>query len=166
MPNLLLPAFLFDRLADITPEFLQTAGARGIIVDLDNTLIPPHTPKPTAEALQWLEKLHMQGIPVVLLSNNRQERVSLFCEGLSLPFVHRGAKPLPLGFIRAARLLKLPHRQIAVVGDQVLTDVLGARFVGMLPLLVRPIVTETGRFFRIKREFERRVLKNGGYDWI
>ena len=160
MRNPLYPDRLFDRLEDVTPACLRALGITSLILDLDNTLVPPHTAKPTEAALAWLKLQTDNGIRVFLVSNNTKERVDVFCEGIDLPHLHRGAKPLPFGLLKARRRMGAARKECALLGDQILTDVLGARLAGIRMLMVKPIVMETGTFFKWKRAFERIVMCN------
>jgi len=165
MKHPLHPDRLFDRLEDVTPEVLQTMGITALVIDLDNTLVPPHTARPTEEALAWLKLQADAGIGVFLVSNNTEARVNAFCEGVALPHLHRGAKPLPFGITKARKAMGAGRRTCALLGDQILTDVLGARLAGIRMLMVKPMVMETGSFFKLKRAIERRIMKsyhNGG----
>jgi len=165
MSNPLHPDFLFDFLSDVTPTRLRELGISALVIDLDNTLVPPHTARPTEEALAWLRTQEEAGIRVYLVSNNTEERVNAFCEGTTLPHIHRGAKPLPFGIIKAMNAMGASRKTCALLGDQILTDVLAARFAGIRMLMVKPMVMETGTFFKMKRAFERFVMRsyrNGG----
>ena len=160
MGNPLWPDRLFDRLEDVTPDCLREMGIASLVIDLDNTLVPPHTARPTQEALAWLKLQEEAGIRVFLVSNNTEERVNAFCEGTTLLHLHRGAKPLPFGITKACRQMGASRASCALLGDQILTDVLGARLAGIRMLMVKPMVMETGTFFRMKRAFERFVMRN------
>lgn len=160
MNRFLWPDRLFDTLEDVTPELLRSMDITSLVIDLDNTLVPPHTDRPTQESLAWLSRQEEAGIRVFLVSNNTEERVNAFCEGTTLPHLHRGAKPLPFGITRARRMMDADRKNCALLGDQILTDVLGARLSGIRMLMVKPMVMETGTFFRMKRAFERFVMRN------
>jgi len=159
MKKLFWPDHMFDVLEDVTPAYLKAEGIKALVLDLDNTLVPPHTARPTERALQWLKVQEDAGIRVYLVSNNKKERVDFFCEGTTLSHIHRGAKPLPFGVTRARKEMNVSRRECALLGDQILTDVLAARTAGIRSLMVKPMVQETGTFFRLKRAFEKIILK-------
>ncbi len=160
--KLILPDIIFDRLEDVSVEYLKGAGIKGVILDLDNTLVPPHTPRPTERALAWISNCEKGGISLFLVSNNKRTRVETFCEGTPLLHSHRSAKPLPFFITRARKIMGLKKSECALLGDQLLTDVMGARLAGIRSLLVRPETAEPGWFFRLKRKFERFVLNRYG----
>lgn len=157
------PCSRYARVADISPAALRSAGIRGVLLDVDNTLSPHNAPDPEPDAVRWLHALADAGIAAVIVSNNRAPRIAPFAARLGLPYVCRGAKPLPAGFRRAQRMLGLPRSALAVVGDQLFTDMLGGNLAGMTTLLVDPIQPEHGWFFRLKRALERPLLRGVRY---
>ena len=101
------------------------------------------------------------GIKLLIVSNNKAERVTPFAETLGLHFVPNGAKPLPKGFKQAIAELRaegIPKNRIAAVGDQIFTDILGANLAGIRSVFVYPIEFETSLPFRFKRTIEKPLL--------
>ncbi len=139
---------------ELDEAFLQKNGIRGLIVDLDNTLALPDDMEPTGEARRFAARMKAVGIPVVVVSNNCEARVSGFCKKLSLDYVYKSGKPYGRGIRRAIAKTGLAREDVALVGDQLVTDVLAASVNGIRCILTEPIVLETGFFFRIKRSFE------------
>lgn len=109
--------------------------------------------------LAWLEKMRAHGIRLVIVSNNNDRRIRPFAEQLGLAYTANALKPLVFGFRRTAKKMGLSGRQIAVVGDQIFTDILGGNRFGAVTILVEPLQPETGLFFRLKRRLELRVLR-------
>ncbi|MFT3951486.1 MAG: YqeG family HAD IIIA-type phosphatase [Oscillospiraceae bacterium] len=153
------PEFLFQRAADITPQFLKSRGIRGLILDLDNTLTTHNNPVPPPEIPAWIARLKAAGIAVMIVSNNSRVRVTPFAQQLGLDFIPRGCKPLPIGMRRAAKKMGLTRRQVAAVGDQLFTDILGAKLGGMHGIFVFPMAAEKGPVFRFKRLLEKPILR-------
>lgn len=149
-------------LAEIGLGELWRAGLRGIIVDLDNTLVAYHESTVAPELATWVRAARAQGFAVVLVSNNWSERVAAIGAHLNVPTVPRAMKPLPLAFLRALRVLGTPRRQTLVVGDQLLTDVLGAKLLGMRAILTEPISEHGFITTRMMRVLERAVLRWAG----
>jgi len=128
------------RLHQISLEELWGLGLRGLIVDLDNTLMGFHETELEAEHLAWVDEAHERGFKVVLLSNNFTNRVCGIAEQLRIECIPNAMKPLPFGFWRAMRRLGMKRNEVAVVGDQLFTDVLGAKLSGGLyTILTEPI---------------------------
>ena len=142
----------------ITPALLKKLGIRGLVLDVDNTLTTHNNPVPAEDVPQWIETMKANGIRLIIVSNNTDKRVKDFAQLLDLPYVASGAKPLPQGIRKAVKLLKLCPRHTAVVGDQLFTDVLGARLAGTKMIYVSPISKEESAFFKLKRMAERPFL--------
>ena len=155
----LLPDQIVSTVFDIDLQALKKRGVSGIITDLDNTLVSAKTPLATPELAAWLEKVKLEGFRVVVLSNNNESRVSTFSKPLGIPFIPAARKPFGAAFRRALSQLKLSADQAVVVGDQMLTDILGGRRMGLHTILVTPIaVSEEGFGTQINRKIEKIAL--------
>lgn len=162
----LLPEQVVRSVFDIDLEALRARGVRGIIADLDNTLAGARTPAASPEMAEWLDRVRRRGFRVVIVSNNRRARVSAFAAPLGIPFISSARKPFSRSFRQAMELMGLSAGEVAVVGDQLLTDVLGGRRLGLHTILVSPIAPrEEGLATQINRWIERwarsRLLKKG-----
>ncbi|HEY5256930.1 MAG TPA: YqeG family HAD IIIA-type phosphatase [Candidatus Baltobacteraceae bacterium] len=146
------------RLKDVSLEELAGAGLRGLIVDLDNTLLGFRETELAAEHLEWIRQARDRGFAICMLSNNFSDRVTAIAQRLEIASVPNALKPLPFGFLRAKRILGLPRRQIAVVGDQLFTDVLGGKLCGHYTILTEPIEGKDFPITRLFRFFERLML--------
>lgn len=155
----LLPNQLVGTVFDIDLQSLADMGVQGIITDLDNTLVSAGTALATPELIAWLDKVKALGFKVVILSNNNLMRVAKFAEPLGIPFIPAARKPFTKAFKQALNLLGLKPDQAVVVGDQMLTDVLGGRRMGLRTILVTPIArTEEGWGTRMNRRIEKIAL--------
>ncbi|WP_407269512.1 YqeG family HAD IIIA-type phosphatase [Radiobacillus sp. PE A8.2] len=143
---------------EIRPEKLKEKGIKGIITDLDNTLVAWDVEYATPEIIEWFRLMQENDIKVTIISNNKEQRVKLFSEPLNTPFVYSARKPLRRAFKRAAKDMKLSKDEIVVIGDQLLTDVLGGNGAGFYTILVVPIVKTDGKITKINRQIERRIL--------
>lgn len=157
---LFYPDRLVPRITDIDIDALVQAGVRGLLLDVDNTLTTHDNPDLSPAVREWLQKAAQAGISAVIVSNNRAARARPFAEAIGLPFVAKARKPLRSGFRRAAALLGLQPEQCLVIGDQVFTDILGARLSGIACIQVLPIEAEKGqRFIAFKRMLEKPIVK-------
>jgi len=155
----LLPNQLVGTVFDIDLQSLADMGVQGIITDLDNTLVSAGTALATPELIAWLDKVKALGFKVVILSNNNLMRVAKFAEPLGIPFIPAARKPFTKAFKQALNLLGLRPEQAVVVGDQMLTDVLGGRRMGLQTILVTPIARgEEGWGTRMNRRIEKIAL--------
>ena len=156
----LLPHQVAGTIYDIDLEKLRAEGVTGIICDLDNTLVGARVPSATPELAAWLERVRAMGFRVIIVSNNRRARVSRFAEPHGIPYIYSARKPVRTAFRKALALLGVEAGQAVVIGDQLLTDVLGARRTGLRVILVRPIApAEESVFTRVNRLIERAALR-------
>jgi len=150
-----IPEIIFNRILDITPQYLREQGIKGLILDVDNTLSTHHSQTPLEGLDLWLTQMRDSGIKLIIASNARRERVEPFARRLGLDFVSLSCKPLPHGIIRAKRRMGLRRSETAMVGDQIFTDMLGANMAGVHAVLLTPILPETKKNFVIRRKLER-----------
>lgn len=152
------PTFALKSILEITPQALAAHDIKALILDVDNTLTTHNNPIPAEGISEWIENMKKHNIKLLIVSNNNAERVTPFAETLGLHFVPNGAKPLPMGFLRAVRELGYSKKNICAVGDQIFTDILGANLAGVRSVFVYPIEPETSVPFKIKRAIEKPLL--------
>lgn len=153
------PDLYKKKVTDITAEELNEMGVDTLFLDVDNTLAVHHGEQYTEGLEDWLECMKNSGIKLILTSNSKRERVEPFANGLSLPFVEMSLKPLCRGFRIAGKYTGASKRQICVVGDQLFTDVLGAKLYRVKCILLKPILPEDKIGFKIKRYLEKIIFK-------
>jgi uncharacterized protein len=141
-----------------TTRLLQL-GLRGLLLDVDCTLKDYGAAEFSPAVREWVQGLRAEGLRLCLLSNGRPRRIGKLARQLGLPFVAQAFKPLPWGCLRALRMLELTPCHTAMVGDQLFADVLAGRLAGLFTILVRPTSPREPWFTRIKRPFERRLLR-------
>ncbi len=161
----LMPDFWFDTFDKASVDFLKSLGVRGLLLDIDNTLEPYENESPSLAVTQWLESLRENGISCAFVSNNGRERVELFNKELCLPAYFKAKKPLRKNLRRAMRDMGTDKSNTYMMGDQIFTDVLAARFVGIGAILVNPIKDKTDALTRFKRWLERPILKKYERKW-
>ncbi len=152
------PTFALRSILEITPESLKKHGVEALLLDVDNTLTTHNHPEPAEGITDWISRMKSAGIKLIIVSNNKPERVAPFAEKLGLRFVPNGAKPLPHGFLRAVKELGMDRRRVCAVGDQIFTDILGANLSGIRSIFVCPIEPEKSFFFKLKRTLEKPFL--------
>lgn len=157
---MLKPHYIIKSVTDITVGFLKEENITALLLDVDNTLSIAHADKTLRQGVnKWLCDMKNGGIRLMILSNAKTNRAELFAEEVGLPVVSLAAKPLPFGYFKAAKRLNKKMKNIAMVGDQVFTDILGGKLSGVKTILVTDITPENKTFFKIKRYFERIMLK-------
>jgi HAD superfamily phosphatase (TIGR01668 family) len=155
----LIPDYILSDYRKITPEFLASLGVRGLLIDIDNTLAPYEQPTPDEHHRAWFEALDEQGIRSALISNNHRARVDAFNATLGREAYWHSGKPFGRTFKKVMRGWGLPREQVAVLGDQLLTDALGAKALGLRVIIVPPIRDKKTAFVRFKRWLERPYIK-------
>ena len=169
----MLKKFLPDEhvksILDIQPEELKERGIKGIITDLDNTLVEWDRPNATPELIKWFEQIKKHNILVTIVSNNNELRVKEFSDPLQIPFIFRARKPMARAFNKALAEMKIKKEEAVVIGDQLLTDVLGGNRGGFHTILVVPVAQTDGFFTKFNRFTERRIMnwfrKKGMIQW-
>ena len=164
-----LPNQHVKSILDIHPKDLQEKGIKGIITDLDNTLVEWDRPNATPRVIKWFEGMKKNQIKVTIVSNNNEKRVKSFSDPLDIAFIFRAKKPLSLAFHRAAKQMNIKKEEIVVIGDQLLTDVLGGNRGGFHTILVVPVAQTDGIATKFNRMVERKILnwfrKKGMLQW-
>jgi len=156
MPFSLIPDRVFRRFTDVTPQFLVQQGIRLLLCDLDYTLAPRSVARPDGELRAWLEACRQAGITVMILSNNRSsKRVETFCGELGIRYVGHAGKPGVGGYREAMERAGVDRGHTAMLGDKLLTDVLGARRSGVLALMVEPLGGPVGPWNHVLHLLQR-----------
>lgn len=164
MKTLFTPTWIINSIYHIHPTDLLNHGFQAAIIDLDNTLLAWNDLEHTLEMKEWIESLLNYNIKVHLLSNNTDERVKRVAEPLGLTYTANALKPMRRNFKIAMELLEEPVEHIVVIGDQIMTDVLGASRVGMKSILVKPIAHNDIIYSWFNRRLESVILKSLNID--
>ncbi|MBH5317025.1 YqeG family HAD IIIA-type phosphatase [Paenibacillus sp. GSMTC-2017] len=155
----LVPNLRVNSVYEIDLHELSSRGVRGIITDLDNTLVGAKEPLATPELVAWLDKASSLGFKVVIVSNNNITRVGSFATPLGIPYIHAARKPIQRPFLKALALLGLAANQTVMIGDQMMTDVLGGNRMGLFTILVAPVSPpDEGLMTLVNRRIERIAL--------
>ena len=157
---ILYPDLYVNNVKKIEYEMLKQNCIKGLILDVDNTLLDYY--KNMLEGIdEWCKEMKEKGIKFCIASNsNNREKVNKVSEKLGIPYVFFAKKPLKGGLNRAAKLMELKNEEVAVVGDQIFTDVLGANRCKMFSILVDPINEKDMFVTIIKRPIENLIKKN------
>ncbi len=155
------PDYKFKNVNEIPDSFFADRGIKFAVLDIDNTLVPYTSPHPTDDARRFMERLKGMGISSCFVSNNGKDRVQLFCDELGeSEYIWKAQKPLAHKIKRSMQKMGADKMNTVLIGDQVFTDVLGAKFAGITAVMVDPIEAKETPFFGFKRAMERVVLKN------
>ncbi|MCX5964614.1 MAG: YqeG family HAD IIIA-type phosphatase [Cyanobacteria bacterium] len=136
--------FLNDTILSLTPELLERHQIQGLVLDVDETLVPIKMSQISAEILPWVESVRTVTPQIWLVSNNVSEsRINRIAQALDVPYLLGAAKPSRRKIRRAVESMNLPMERVAMVGDRLFTDVLAGNRLGMFTVLVKPMVDPT-----------------------
>ena len=140
MPFSLLPTYRTKAITDLTPEMLEKARIRLLMLDFDNTIVPYTRNIPTEEMENWLKNMNtLENIRLCIVSNSRNDRVPKFCRERDLDVITHAKKPFTKGINECLAKYGIPASEAALVGDQIYTDTLGANSAGVTSILVKAI---------------------------
>ena len=138
-------------------EQLYEEGYRGLIFDIDNTLVPHGAPA-DVRAKKLFARLKEIGFDCCLISNNQEPRVKMFNEEIGVHYIFNAHKPLTKNYIRGMEIMGTTAENTIFVGDQLFTDVYGAKRAGIRNILVKPIHPKEEIQIVLKRYLEKIVL--------
>ncbi|WP_408071631.1 YqeG family HAD IIIA-type phosphatase [Butyrivibrio sp. JL13D10] len=157
MRHLLYPSETSESTYLIPFESYFDEGYRGIIFDIDNTLVPHGAPADD-RAVELFERLHKIGFRTLLLSNNKEPRVAPFARAVDSEYIYKADKPFLAGYLRAMEKMGTNPGNTLFIGDQIFTDVWGANRAGMHTVLVGQIDKKEEIQIVLKRYLEAVVL--------
>ena len=153
------PSLYLDSVKNINPMLLKNNNIKGLILDVDNTLIDYYR-NLVDGAEKWCEELKNEGIKCIILSNsNKKRKIEEVAEKLNIDYIMFAKKPLKSGFKRALSKLELKPEEVAVVGDQLFTDVIGAKRMNMFSILVKQVGEKDIFITKLKRPIENAIIK-------
>lgn len=153
----LYPTKYLDSSYSIDYEQLYRSGIRGLIYDIDNTLVEHGMPA-TERAIKLFEQLRSIGFDTCLISNNKEPRVKPFADAVGSKYVYDAHKPSRKNYIKAMELMGTDTGNTYFIGDQIFTDVYGANRAGIPSILVKPIHPKEEIQIVLKRKLEKIVL--------
>lgn len=151
------PGEYMDSTYEIDFDGLYEEGYRGIIFDIDNTLVPHGAPA-DERARALFSHLKALGYQCMLLSNNKEPRVKMFNDVVEVSYIFKAGKPKPGNYRRAMELMETNPKNTIFVGDQIFTDIYGANLAGIRTILVKPIHPKEEIQIVLKRYLEKIVL--------
>jgi HAD superfamily phosphatase (TIGR01668 family) len=137
------PTWTASSVTAIAPEFFHEHGIRGVILDLDNTLVPWRGADIPPEVADWVRRMRASDLRLCIVSNtHRPERLRRLAAAFEIPYIPGSAKPGRAGFLRALAVMETSGSETAVVGDQVMTDIWGGNRCGLMTVLVDRLTSE------------------------
>lgn len=153
------PRLYCKNILEVTPEILKENNIKALILDVDNTLLDFDLK--IIEGLEdWGKQIKENGIKCIILSNsNKETKVKMVADLLGIEYIKFAMKPLKRGFKMAQKRLDVPCENIAAIGDQIFTDVIGANRTKMFSILVKPLAEKDLWMTRFKRPIENLIIK-------
>lgn len=153
------PDLYLDSVKNINSILLKKNNINALILDVDNTLID-YDRNLIDGAEKWCEEIKEDGIKCIIVSNsNKKDKVESVANRLGIDYIMFAKKPFKSGFRRALKKLELESSQVAVVGDQLFTDVFGAKRMNMFSILVKQVGKKDLFITKVKRPIENAIIK-------
>lgn len=161
MLDFLQPDYYYKDIFNIDLDLFLKKGYKGIICDIDNTIVPWSEKEIMEEVIEWIQKIKREDFALCLVSNGMDKRVNYFSQELSIPAVGQAVKPRKKSYKRALNILGLKSEITFVIGDQIFTDILGGNRLGLTTVLVDPMSSQEFITTKILRMLERVVFTRG-----
>lgn len=159
MIELFKPDMYMKDIYSINYDKLQNFGIKCILFDLDNTLVPSFKNKPTRKVKDLIEKLKDMGFNVIIFSNSNKKRLTPFKNVLEVDCSYSSKKPFSKKFKKVLKEYKYNQSEVAIVGDQIVTDIYGGNRVGIFTILIKPINDKELIFTKFNRIIEKKIIK-------
>lgn len=154
-----IPNMYKKSIYDIDYQLLKRKNIKLLLFDLDNTLIPPHVKESNEKVNLFIKKRKEEGFQVVLFSNSPYKRVRIFKQQMKVEVNAFSLKPMRHSFYKIMKKYKKGPREIAIIGDQLVTDIIGGNKVGIYTILVSPICKEDAYITGLNRKREKHIMK-------
>lgn len=138
---------------------LKNNGIKCLLFDLDNTIVPYNEKEPPKKTIELFKKIKDLGLKIIIFSNSGKRRLKKFKEVLEVDCCPRAFKPSTKKYIKVMNELSYNESEVAIIGDQIMTDILGGNLTGITTILTNPISKKDFIFTKINRIREKRVIK-------
>lgn len=162
MDNLTMPKYRFKCILDVTPDDLKKMGAKAVGLDIDNTIAPDGTMNFIDGIRDWIKMIMDAGYPITIISNGTFIRVIPISKYLGgLPYVHMSFKPHPFGLKKAARRMGVDITELAMLGDQLFSDIKAANRCGAIAVRIDPLPAKSlyPHYYAWKEKREQPILR-------
>jgi len=157
--KILRPKVYVDSICSIDLKKLKkTKKIKGIIVDLDNTLVAWGKKEIDNKIIDWVEEAKKLGLKICIVSNTNSKRVAKFAKIFNIPYHSKYFKPFSIAFNNGLKILDTKKSETVVIGDQIFTDIFGGNRLKLLTILVVPIVKKDSIGTFLHRNFEKIII--------
>ena len=158
--SIFAPKQILDIYTDLDIKGYRKKGFDTVLLDVDNTIAVPNTGTCDERARQFIKELKENGFKVVIFSNNLKKRVKMFVGDLDVDYYYLALKPLPFSYLIACKMVKSKPEKTLVLGDQLVTDILGANLSGCYGIYCRRLQEEEGKSTKFNRKIENYIWRN------
>ena len=158
--SLFRPKEKLNRFTDLDINSLKDRGFKAVFIDVDNTITAPNVGKLTDEAKKFIDDVKNAGIIPIIFSNNTKNRVKSFIGDYNVDWYYLALKPFPFAIWHVCRKFKLKPRECVVLGDQLLTDILGANLSGCYGIYSKQLQEKDTPITKINRRFEKFIWRH------
>ena len=159
MISILVPKMMIQLFSELSTKTLLTRGIRCLICDVDNTLIPHHSQCFSKDVLTFIDLIQKEGIEVILISNNVKSRIESLAKPLGVKCYGFAKKPLRITYQRILNDSGYKPNEVACLGDQLFTDIVGANRMKMLSIYTYPLDQNDIVFTKVNRKIEKFILR-------
>lgn len=159
MIELFKPDMYVKDIYSIDYKKLKNFGIKCILFDLDNTLVPCSNKKPSRKLKDFIEKLKDVGFKVIIFSNSNKKRLTPFKNILEVDCSYSSKKPFQKKYKKVLKEYKYNQSEVAMIGDQIVTDIYGGNRMGIFTILVKPINKKEFVFTKFNRFFENKIIR-------
>lgn len=156
--EIFIPDIYQKSIYTIDYQKLQNRGIKCLLFDLDNTLVPASIDVPNKKIKDLFTELKEKGFTLILFSNSPKKRLKPFKEKLEVDALASAMKPLPKSFVKVMKEYKFTVSEVAIIGDQLLTDILGGNRVGITTILINPVSKQDMVFTKLNRRIEDFII--------
>lgn len=157
--SLFKPKQILNRFTDLDIKDLKDRGFKAVFIDIDNTITAPGVGKLTDEAKKFIDDIRSNGLLPIICSNNTKERVEMFIEGNDIEYHYMCLKPFPFIFWNIANKHGIKISECVAIGDQLLTDILGANLSGCYGIYSKQLEEKDTPLTKINRKKENIIWR-------
>ena len=157
--SLFKPKQILDRFTQLDIDDLKNRGFKAVFIDVDNTITAPGSGELTEEANKFINDISKVGLKPIIVSNNTKKRVEMFIGDSDVEYTYWAMKPLPFTFKRLAKKNGYDIRECVAIGDQLLTDILGANLSGCYGIYSKQLEEKDTPLTKINRRIEKLIWR-------
>lgn len=154
------PFDILEIYSDFDMDYYRGLGYDTVLIDVDNTIAIPNTGKCDDHARKFIEELKENGFHPVIFSNNNRKRVEYFVGDMDVDYCYYSVKPLPFAYKKACKKFGTKPERTLVLGDQLITDILGANLSGCTGIYCKQLQEKDSPMTAFNRKIEKFIWRN------